>query len=87
MRAKYRATSQAKREKGSYFRFEARYADLYSDVWLFGDWAKQEQLRRIHGNAFLTAKNSLYMNATPRIYADSSKAKAEKDNIAICFNG
>ena len=47
--AKYRATSQTEREKGSYFeelirtyfRFEASYADLYSDVWLFGDWAKE----------------------------------------------
>ncbi|MEI6165188.1 MAG: type ISP restriction/modification enzyme [Planctomycetota bacterium] len=47
--AKYRATSQSEREKGTYFeelirtyfRFEASYADLYSDVWLFADWAKQ----------------------------------------------
>ena len=46
--AKYRATSQTEREKGSYFeelirtyfRFEASYADLYSDVWLFADWTK-----------------------------------------------
>lgn len=44
----YRATSQTEREKGTYFeelirtyfRFEASYADLYSDVWLFADWAK-----------------------------------------------
>ncbi|TLD68506.1 damage-inducible protein [Phragmitibacter flavus] len=47
--AKYRATSQTEREKGTYFeelirtyfRFEASYADLYSDVWLYSDWAKQ----------------------------------------------
>ena len=46
--AQYRATSQTEREKGTYFeelirtyfRFEASYADLYSDVWLFADWAK-----------------------------------------------
>jgi predicted helicase len=45
----YRATSQTEREKGTYFeelvrtyfRFEASYADLYSDVWLFADWAKE----------------------------------------------
>jgi predicted helicase len=44
----YRATSHTEREKGTYFeelirtyfRFEASYADLYSDVWLFADWAK-----------------------------------------------
>lgn len=47
--AKYRATSQTEREKGTYFeelirtylRFEASYADLYSDVWLYADWAKE----------------------------------------------
>jgi predicted helicase len=46
--ADYRATSQSEREKGTYFeelirtyfRYEASFADLYSDVWLFADWAK-----------------------------------------------
>lgn len=45
---KYRAASKTEREKGTYFeelirtyfRFEASYADLYSDVWLYADWAK-----------------------------------------------
>ncbi len=44
----YRNNSQTEREKGNYFeeltvtylRHEATYADLYSDVWLFSDWAK-----------------------------------------------
>jgi|GEM_PF-945968 len=43
----YRATSQTAREKGTYFeelirtyfKFEASYAELYSDVWLYADWA------------------------------------------------
>jgi len=43
----YRANSQTEREKGTYFeelictyfRHEATYTDLYSDVWLFSDWA------------------------------------------------
>lgn len=47
--ASYRATSETEREKGTYFeelirtyfRYEASYADLYSDVWLFADWAKE----------------------------------------------
>ena len=46
--AAYRAKSQTEREKGSYFeelirayfRYEATYADLYSAVWLYADWAK-----------------------------------------------
>ncbi len=45
----YRAQSQTEREKGTYFeelirtyfRFEATYAQLYSDVWLYADWAKE----------------------------------------------
>ncbi len=47
--ANYRATSKTEREKGTYFeelirtyfRFEATYADLYSDVWLYADWARE----------------------------------------------
>lgn len=45
----YRKTSQSEREKGTYFeelivsylRYEATYSDLYSDVWLYSDWAKE----------------------------------------------
>lgn len=44
----YRSTSRTEREKGTYFeelirtyfRNEPKYANLYSDVWLFSDWAK-----------------------------------------------
>jgi predicted helicase len=47
--ASYREASQTEREKGTYFeelictylRYEATYADLYSDVWMFSDWAKE----------------------------------------------
>ena len=48
--AAYRNTSQSEREKGTYFeelirtyfRYEASFADLYSDVWLYADWAKEQ---------------------------------------------
>jgi predicted helicase len=48
----YRTASQTEREKGNYFeelivtyfRYEATYADLYSDVWLYSDWAKEQGL-------------------------------------------
>src|SRR5690606_36042998 len=47
-----RQTSLTEREKGTYFeelirtyfRYEATYADLYSDVWLYSDWAKEQGL-------------------------------------------
>jgi len=47
----YRSASQTEREKGTYFeelirtyfRNEPKYASLYSDVWLFADWAKDHK--------------------------------------------
>lgn len=47
--AVYRTTSQSEREKGTYFeelirtffRYEASYADLFSEVWLYADWVKE----------------------------------------------
>ncbi len=47
--ASYRVTSKTEREKGTYFeelirtyfRHEPRFADLYSEVWLYSDWAKE----------------------------------------------
>lgn len=48
----YREAAQSEREKGTYFeelirtyfRYEATYSDLYSDVWLYSDWAKEQGL-------------------------------------------
>ena len=45
----YRQASQTEREKGTYFeelirtyfRYEATYADLYEQTWLYSDWAKE----------------------------------------------
>ena len=45
----YRSTSKTEREKGSYFeelirtyfRNEPRFADLYSGVWSYSDWARE----------------------------------------------
>jgi predicted helicase len=39
---------------------------------------------RVHDADFIGAKKRLYMTATPRIYADSAKATAEKDNVVLC---
>jgi predicted helicase len=39
---------------------------------------------RVHDAEYLRAAKRLYMTATPRIYADSAKVTAEKDNVAIC---
>jgi predicted helicase len=47
--SEYREVAQTEREKGTYFeelirayfRHEATYADLYSKVWMYSDWAKE----------------------------------------------
>ncbi len=38
---------------------------------------------RVHDADYLRAAKRLYMTATPRIYGDSAKAVAERDNVAL----
>jgi predicted helicase len=62
----YRQASVTEREKGTYFeelilcylRNEATYRDLYSDVWAYGDWAKQQGLDGRDTGIDLVAKTS-----------------------------
>jgi predicted helicase len=39
---------------------------------------------RVHGDKFLKATKRLYMTATPRIYADSTKSQAQEANAVLC---
>ncbi len=39
---------------------------------------------KIHDADYIRAAKRLYMTATPRIFADTAKATAEKDNVALC---
>ena len=39
---------------------------------------------RVHDNAYIQGAKRLYMTATPRIYGDVSKAKAEDSDITLC---
>lgn len=39
---------------------------------------------RVHDANYIDASKRLYMTATPRIYADSAKAIAERDSVALC---
>ncbi|MDR0550344.1 MAG: DEAD/DEAH box helicase family protein [Deltaproteobacteria bacterium] len=39
---------------------------------------------KVHDNDFIRAKKRLYMTATPRIYAESAKRKAEDYSVALC---
>lgn len=39
---------------------------------------------KVHSDDFIKSKKRLYMTATPRIYGETAKANAEKDNVALC---
>jgi predicted helicase len=39
---------------------------------------------KVHDADFIRAAKRMYMTATPRIYGDSAKASAEKDNVTLC---
>lgn len=39
---------------------------------------------KVHDANYIRSSKRIYMTATPRIYADTAKASAEKDNVALC---
>ena len=81
----YRQTAQTEREKGTYFeeliqtylRYEATYADLYSDIWLYADWAKEQGLDARDTGIDLVAKT----NGTDEYHAIQCKFYAEDYRI------
>nr|VFK58143.1 MAG: Predicted helicase [Candidatus Kentron sp. TUN] len=90
----YRAQSRTEREKGGYFeelirvylRHEPTYADLYSDVWLFGDWARQKgkDARDVGIDLVAKVRTSAKADAETDAKADAkvrtgAKADAETD--------
>jgi predicted helicase len=49
----------------------------------FGD-DDESAFVKVHDAGFIRAAKRMYMTATPRIYGDSAKATAERDNVALC---
>ena len=49
----------------------------------FGD-DDESAFVKVHDADFIRSAKRLYMTATPRIYGDTAKATAEKDNVALC---
>lgn len=39
---------------------------------------------KVHNNEFIKSRKRLYMTATPRLYSDSAKQKAEESDILLC---
>jgi predicted helicase len=48
------------------------------------DTEDESNFVRVHDAEYIRSDKRLYMTATPRIYGDSAKASAEKDNVALC---
>lgn len=55
-------------------------------VTLAEDYAKGDESAfvRVHNNDFIKAKKRLYMTATPRLYHENAKTKAEENNAVLC---
>ncbi len=49
----------------------------------FGD-EDESNFVKVHDAAYIRSTKRLYMTATPRIYGDSAKAKAEQGSVALC---
>ncbi len=45
---------------------------------------EESYFTKIHDNAWIQAKKRLYMTATPRLYTDASKQKAQEGNAILC---
>ena len=39
---------------------------------------------KVHDNEFIKGKKRLYMTATPRIFSDDSKSKADRHDAVLC---
>jgi predicted helicase len=90
----YRAAAASEREKGTYFedlilcylRNEATYADLYSDVWTYAQWAESHGLDKRDTGIDLVAKTrgtDEYHAIQCKLYAESYKL--QKSDIDSFF--
>ena len=48
------------------------------------DATKESNFLKVHDASFLRARHRLYMTATPRLYGDSAKVKASKEDLILC---
>jgi len=78
--SQYRTFSQSEREKGTYFERliqdyltnEASYKDLYKQVWMFADWAKEQGINAQDAGIDLVA-----LTFTDELHAIQCKLYAE----------
>lgn len=44
----------------------------------------ESSFTKVHSNSNVAGKHRLYMTATPRLYADNAKKKAEENSVVLC---
>lgn len=91
----YRKVSKSEREKGTYFeelirtyfRHEASYKDLYSDVWLYSDWAGERCLCKTDTGIDLVAKtrDTNEYHAIQCKFYDEERHKVQRDDLNSFF--
>lgn len=74
-----------KRTKGEYGVFDLIICDeAHRTTGISLKGAEESAFIKVHDNNFIQAKRRLYMTATPRLYTDEARKKAEESDVVLC---
>ena len=74
-----------KRTKGEYGVFDLIICDeAHRTTGISLKGAEESAFIKVHDNNFIQAKHRLYMTATPRLYTDEARKKAEESDVVLC---
>ena len=77
--------SKAQKKMGASFQFDMIICDeAHRTTGATQLGAEASNFVKVHDPEFLRAKKRVYMTATPRLYSESSKKKAEEGSVEIC---
>ena len=100
----FRETAKTEREKGTYFeeltlqylRHEPAFAALYSDVWLYADWAKSQGLdardagidvvAKTRGTAELHAIQCKFFDTDARLDKPKKQLREHQESALMAVN-
>ena len=74
-----------KRTKGEYGVFDLIICDeAHRTTGISLKGTEESVFIKVHDNDFIQAKRRLYMTATPRLYTDEARKKAEESDVVLC---
>lgn len=74
-----------KRTKGEYGVFDLIICDeAHRTTGISLKGTEESAFIKVHDNDFIQAKRRLYMTATPRLYTDEARKKAEESDVVLC---